>query len=62
MFRFLEERFNHSSLEWYTASEGEKCRLNLEIQTDHETSGMLDQRVDLPELEKELSDLINPWD
>ena len=23
---------------------------------------MLDQRVDLPELEKELSDLINPWD
>ena len=62
VIRFLEERFNHSSLEWYTASEGEKCRLHLEIQTDHETSGMLDQRVDLPELEKELSDLINPWD
>ena len=23
---------------------------------------MMDQRVDLPELEKELSDVINPWD
>ena len=28
----------------------------------HETTGMLVQRVDLPELEKELSDLINPRD
>ena len=58
----LKSRFNHRSLEWYTASEGEKCRLHLDLETPLESSEYLHKKTDLLLLEKELSNLINPWD
>ncbi len=58
----LQTRIPHTEIEWYTASEGEKCRLHVEFEQQDLSGPDPAAGLDLIQLESELSGLISPWD